>query len=134
MATVAILIGLVAAPAAADKPIPFSLVEDPIVEVNPCTGLENVTYITFEGYEHVHRNNYVRSGSFSGYTSDGYSMDQGREHWVINDSHTNHTLNVTFHNTWSNDEGSKYAVTGIWRWDFDTDENRFDFNIRCIKH
>lgn len=135
LTTVAILIGLVAAPAAADKPIPINFDEPTIFGVNPCTELPHEIQLRFEGYEHFHQNNYVRSGAFSsGSTSDGYVMDHGREHWVISDSHNNHSLNVTFHNTWSNDGGSKFAVTGIWRWDFDTGENRYRFNARCIKH
>ena len=156
LATVAILIGLVAAPAAADKPIPIGF-DEPVLDVNPCTGEEIDLYLTFQGYEHghlvddalwhlfldvlvhednfVHQNNYVRSGAFtSGHTSDGYFLDHGREHWMINDNHKNRKLVVTFHSTWSNEAGSKFAVNGVWRWDFDKDENLFYPNIRCIRH
>ena len=148
LATVAILIGLVAAPAAADKPIPITFTfTEGVLDVNPCTGAEIELYLTFEGYEHghlddpftqddfAHQNNYVRGGAFtSGYTSDGYVLDHGREHWMINDNHKNRTLIVTFHNMWSNGEGSKFAGNGVWHIDFDKDEWRYDLNLRCIRH
>jgi hypothetical protein len=123
----------VAAPAAADKPIPINFEESTIFGVNPCTELPHEVHLTFEGYEHVgHPNNYLYTGAFSsGWTNDGYVMDHGREHWMVND---NHTLIVTFHNMWSNEEGSRFAVNGVWRIDFDKQEETFDVRSRCIRH
>ena len=125
-----LLMGLVAAPAAADHPIPYSheeVVEDAI---NPCTGDSHVVHLTFEGYEHNHERNRVLTGAFtSGWTSDGYVLESGREHWNSN-AQTN-KLVVTFHNTWSNNEGSTFRINGQWLIDWDTFEGRFDARGFC---
>jgi hypothetical protein len=124
-----LVVGLVAAPAAADKPTPISYPEE-VTDTNPCTGEEFTAYLTFEGYEHHHKNNYVRTGTLTGSTTDGYFSDNGREKLVVGQR----TATLTFHSTWSNDEGSKYKVNGVFVTHLDTGDGHWDINARCIRY
>ena len=67
-----LLVGLIAAPAAADKPAEFvDNVSFP--DVNVCTGEEHTVNITFNVRVHEHRNNSVVTVKSNVETSDGWA-------------------------------------------------------------
>jgi hypothetical protein len=72
LATVAILIGLVAAPAAADKPteqiVTINSEEEGFEVWDACTGERMYDTIVWTAATHEHRNNIVEVGKVTGYT------------------------------------------------------------------
>jgi len=112
LATVAILIGLVAAPAAADKPteIPYL---DEFTDFDPCTGEE--MDVTVEGtiFLHEHKNNLVhRLGERTGSTSSGYVLIGGHDNFREN----NNGVYVSFKEVWRNPgNGDKMQTTMRFR-------------------
>ena len=82
-----VLVGLMAAPAAADKPAEFGPFTDgPFQDFDPCTGLEMDVEITFTVFAHEgHNNNFViRFGERTGETSSGYVLVGGHDNFRAN--------------------------------------------------
>jgi hypothetical protein len=102
------IVGLGAAPAAADAPAEFS-VTFTFTDANPCTGEEHDITITANVSEHRgHDGKFVGRASRSGTTSDGYVMDHGRDAVVFNGNNASGSLN----DTWRNDAGSIFKAQG----------------------
>jgi hypothetical protein len=129
LATVMVLVGLMAAPAAADKPTeyPFS---GGGTEIDPCTGLEmDVTVMgTFFDHEE-HNNNFVgRIGERTGFTSSGYVLVGGHDNFRVNKN----GVSGTFKDVWRNpDNGDKIQATGrllVVKGDVVIDR----FDLRCV--
>ena len=112
LATVAILIGLVAAPAAADRPTEFPYLDE-FKDFDPCTGLP--MDVTLEGtrFVHEHKNNLVdRLGERTGSTSSGYVLIGGHDNLRI----TKNGVFVSFKEVWRNpDNGDKMQTTMRFR-------------------
>jgi hypothetical protein len=136
-----LLVGLVAAPAAADPPRWFTDSEVIPDFTNPCTGLEQTLNLTIEGYRHdshdKNQNNFIYKVVVTGFATDeetgvenGWVIERGREHFMWNDIHR---VVATFHHIWRNDEGSKYTVNGVWLFNADTgEEERWDVRSKCL--
>ena len=132
LATIAVLIGVMAAPAAADKPVNFQPPPSVFDALNPCTGLEHKVTIHFDVYEHQgdHPNGgFVGRAVRTGSTSDGYVMERGREIQMANGN----VFVNTFKDLWRNDDGSKFIAQGAFVFDIKNDEVQVDvFSLRCL--
>jgi glycerol kinase len=114
LATVAILIGLVAAPAAADKPTEQTVTinsEDEGFEIwDPCTGEPMHDEIVWTAATHEHINNIVETAKVTGYTYTytgvgdeivaGYIMSPSSDTTVINSG--SDVLMSVYNKRWSN--------------------------------
>ena len=110
LATVMILVGLMAAPAAADKPTESPYLDE-FTDVDPCTGLEMDITVMGTFFDHVgHNNNFVgHIGERSGFTSSGYVLVGGHDNFR---AHRN-GVSGTFKDVWRNpDNGDKMQATG----------------------
>jgi hypothetical protein len=132
LVTVGVLIGLMAAPAAADKPTNFQ--PDPVVfyPINPCTGLVHEVTVNVDVFEHQggHPNGgFVGRAVRTGSTSDGYVMEHGREVQMANGN----VFVNPFKDFWRNDDGSKFIAQGVFIVDIKNDEVQVDrFSLRCL--
>ncbi|MEA2058759.1 MAG: hypothetical protein U9O63_08560 [Actinomycetota bacterium] len=113
LATVTVLIGLVAAPAAADNPSAFGPFTFPIDGVDPCTGSPHQITLEFVVFAHEgHKNNFVERLEMSGSTDSGYVLVGGHNNFVAN----NNVVTSGFKEVWSNPEtGAKYQATGKFK-------------------
>jgi hypothetical protein len=101
LATVAILIGLVAAPAAADKPTEIVW---PLITYegwDPCTGEVMTETIQWIGNVHSHRNNVVETAKVTGFTSTGYVMLSSPDVVMINGN----VLMTVYNKRWIRPDG-----------------------------
>ena len=85
LAAVMVLIGLVAAPAAADKPVQLGPFQEVFVDVDPCTGELMEVTLNFTFFEHSgHNNNFVGLVVTTGSTDSGYVLTGHNELLVQN--------------------------------------------------
>ena len=113
LATVMILVGLMAAPAAADKPTESPYLDE-FTDVDPCTGLEMDVTVMGTFFDHVgHNNNFVgRIGERTGFTSAGYVLVGGHDNFRAKE----HGVSGSFKDVWRNpDSGDKMQATGKFR-------------------
>lgn len=126
--TGACLLGLGAAPAAADAPIESSG-SVTFIDINPCTATEMEVTINLDFAEHHHRNNFVGHVSRTGTTDDGYVMDHGVENFVDNGN----VARGAFSDIWRHPDGSKFVAQGGFVFDIVNGEPRVErFSLRCI--
>jgi hypothetical protein len=116
LATVMVLMGLIAAPAAADEPAEIGpITNGPFSGFNdPCTGDPMLVTITFTVFAHEgHNNNYVeRLGERTGSTDGGYVLIGGHDNFRANKN----GLSAGFKDVWRNpDSGDKMQATGRLR-------------------
>jgi hypothetical protein len=113
LATVAILMGLVAAPAVAEKPVEFSF-DVSWVDVDPCTGDPMDIDVHLEIREHqTHNNNLTGLAKATGTTSSGYVLSGSPEHLMIRDSGA--FVVSVFSDRWKNpDTGAKMHAQGVF--------------------
>jgi len=110
LATVMVLIGLMAAPAAADKPTEAPFLTE-FSDFDPCTGLEMDVTIAGTFFDHLgHNNNFVgHIGERTGFTSSGYVLVGGHDNFRLNKN----GLSGGFKDVWRNpDSGNKMQVAG----------------------
>ncbi len=111
LATVAILIGLVAAPAAADKPTEYRIPTEGFLEwddFDACTGepMHVKVYLTVR--EHAHRNNVVGIAKGFGTTSTGYVLSGSPNPLMITGSWDEQEFVATgFTDIWTKPNGDK---------------------------
>ena len=124
LATVAILIGLVAAPAAADKPVEYTLdlyfdADNPGLPLDdPCTG-ESMGYIDVELVvrEHQgHPNNFGGIAKGYGTTGSGYVLSGSPDHLMIKgDPADPEFVSSGFSDMWTNPEtGDKMHMHSVF--------------------
>jgi hypothetical protein len=115
LATVMVLVGLIAAPAAADKPAEIGpITNGPFTDTDPCTDDPMEVTITFTVFAHEgHNNNYVdRLGERTGSTDSGYVLIGGHDNFREN----NNGVSAGFRDVWRNpDNGDKMQATGRLR-------------------
>jgi len=131
LVTVGVLIGLMAAPAAADKPTNFQPPPAVFDAINPCTGQEHEVTINIDVFEHEGhpKDGFVGRAIRTGQTSDGYVMDHGREVQMDNGN----VFVNTFKDFWRNDDGAKFIAQGVFIFDIRNDEVQVDrFSLRCL--
>ena len=111
--TIVLLIGLMAAPAAADRPATFGPFADGFVGTDPCTGLEHVGTLEFTIYAHEgHSNNFLGRVETTGTTDSGYVMIGGHNVFQENDN----VFVSSFDEIWRNpDSGAMYKTTSVFR-------------------
>jgi hypothetical protein len=122
LATVAILMGLVAAPASADKPTEFTVElqfprDNPDFLVNdPCTGKDMVVDVQLVIREHQgHKNNLVAHIKGYGTTSSGYVLSGSPEHLMVKGDPANPDLVVSgFSDMWTNPNGDKMHMKSVF--------------------
>ncbi len=124
LATVAILIGLVAAPAAADKPAEFEVrylfegESSPLPLNDPCTGLDmGYIDVLLVVREHQgHRNNLIANVKGYGTTGSGYVLSGSPDHLTIKGDPTDPELVVSvFSDMWNNPEtGDKMHMHSVF--------------------
>jgi hypothetical protein len=127
--TVVLLIGLMAAPAAADKPAIIGPFADGFVGTDPCTGLEHVGTLELTFYVHGgHPNNFGGRVELTGTTDSGYVMIGGSNVFQENDN----VFVSSFNEIWRNpDSGAMYEASSVFRItgnDIVVDT----FDLRCI--
>ena len=123
-----LLVAVLAAPAAADKPAAFTDSRT-FTDVNPCTNQEHEITLNLEGTVHEHRNNVVVKQHRSGSTDDGSTMIAGTDTFVLNGNGDK----VTFVDQWRNPAGYKYMVHGVFKFNANKGELVVaNFSIRCI--
>jgi hypothetical protein len=131
LATVMVLMGLIAAPAAADKPFvdgPFTA--GPFTDIDPCTGDPMEVTITFTVFVHEgHNNNFViRFGDRSGSTDTGYVLLGGHDNF----REDNNGVSASFKDVWRNSEnGDKMQATGRLR-EVGSSAVIDSFDLRCV--
>ena len=129
LAFLGLLVGALASPAAADKP----LVEEQVEEFeapNPCTGEIELHTVYFTTADHVeHKNNLViKDKDRHGVTESGFILDNGR--WHI--SENNNGVTIQLRDTW------RHPLTGQkFRAEFDLrirgNSNVIDeFTLECL--
>jgi hypothetical protein len=115
LATVTVLMGLIAAPASADKPlVDGPIINGPFTDTDPCTGNDMEITINFTVFVHVgHNNNFViRFADRSGSTDTGYVLLGGHDNFREN----NNGVSASFKDVWRNpDSGDKMQATGRLR-------------------
>jgi len=129
LVTVVVLIGLMAAPAAADEPTVFGPFTDVFPDTDPCTGFEMLVTINVTLYDHIgHNNNFVGRADKTGTTSSGYVMVGGHDNFQAN----NNVVIGSFKDVWRDpDDGTKIQATGKFRI---AGNSMFidEFNLRCV--
>ena len=123
LATVAILIGLVAAPAAADRPAEFTDhfyldASNSFLPLNdPCTG-ESMEFfdITLEVREHQHKDGVIWSVKGYGVTGSGYVLSGSPDHGVVKGNPEDGGFVVAgFSDMWTNPEtGDKMHMRSVF--------------------
>lgn len=130
-AAAAMLIGLLAAPAAADRPAEFGpFTNGPFPEIDPCTGGDMYVTINFTVFVHEgHKNNFViRFGERSGSTDTGYVLIGGHE----NGRDNKNGESGSFKDVWRNpDTGDKMQASGKFRIVGNSPEID-SFDLRCV--
>jgi hypothetical protein len=125
---VGVMIGLMAAPAAADKPVNFQD-SDSFWDVNPCTGEDMYVTLFADVFIHEHPNNFVVRVVRTGTTSTGDVMDHGIETQVANGN----VEAGRFTDQWRNEDGSKFVVQGVFVFNLNRGEVQVDrFSLRCL--
>lgn len=123
-----LFIGVLAAPAMADKPVGFV---DGVSfdDVNACTGEAHTVNLTFNITVRDNNNNQIVTIKTDAATSDGW-YGGGTQTVVENSRVVNDTLNL-----WArNGEGGAYKVHGLFKLDLDTGEVLMDvLDIDCRK-
>ncbi|MEN8041580.1 MAG: hypothetical protein ABFR95_08775 [Actinomycetota bacterium] len=123
LATIAILVGLVAAPAAADQPVEYSIelefpADNPFFPVtDPCTGDDMIFYITLNIREHQgHGNMLTGIAKAYAYTSTGYELSGDPDHLMIKGDPADPDLVVSgFNDSWRNpDTGAKMHMQSVF--------------------
>jgi len=117
LATVAILIGLVAAPAAADKPTHWRMPDSGTFgwdDVDPCTGEAMRIDVYLEIREHQgHKNNLTGIAKGYGTTSSGYVLSGSPDHLMIRDDGA--FVVSVFNDRWRNPEtGAKMHMHSVF--------------------
>jgi hypothetical protein len=124
LATVAILIGLVAAPASADKPTEYRWdlyfdADNPGLPLNdPCTGLDMGyidVYLIIREHQ-GHKNNLIAITKGYGTTGSGYELSGSPDHVMIKGDLANPDLVVSgFSDMWTNPEnGNKMHMKSVF--------------------
>jgi hypothetical protein len=116
-----------AAPAAADRPTPFSFV-DVFPDVNPCTGDPMTVTIATTAFIHEHGSRVVVHGERTITTSDGF-VGRGTESFVDNGQV------VKFRQTdiMRNASGERFRARGVFVLNLRTDTVRVDrFELACL--
>ncbi len=116
-----------AAPAAADAPTAFTLV-DVFPDVNPCTGTVMTVTITATGSFHEHGSRVVAHAQRTITTSDGF-VGRGSDSFVDNGQI------VMFRQTdiLTNASGDRFRARGVFVLDISTDTVRVDkFELTCL--
>ncbi len=118
LATVAILIGLVAAPAAADKPFDYRIPDVGFLEwddFDACTGEAMHVKVYLEVSEHQHRNNVTGIAKGYGETSTGYVLSGSPNPLMIKGSWEDEELVATaFTDIWTKPNGDKMRQHSVW--------------------
>lgn len=125
-----VLIGLVAAPAAADPPTVIGPITDEFSDIDPCTESPMDVSITFTFFDHVgHNQNFVgRIGERTGETSNGYVLIGGHDNFRANEN----GASGSFKDVWRNpDNGNKIQAAGKFRV---VGNSAFvdSFDLRCV--
>lgn len=97
--------GLGAVPAGADAPVDSDL-SYTFEGVNPCTGGTHEVTIDLQISDHLHDGRLVSRAQRSGTTSDGYVMEHGGDHIVINGQ----VVALSLNDVWRHPDGSAFAV------------------------
>jgi hypothetical protein len=116
-----------AAPAAADRPTPFTF-EDVFPDVNPCTGNIMTVTIAGTGFVHEHGSRVVGRAHRTITTSDGF-VGHGTDSFVDNGKI------VKFRQTdiMTNDSGDRFRARGVFVLHIPTDTVRVDrFELTCL--
>ena len=110
LATIAILIGLVAAPAVADPPTTVASFTNVYPGADPCNGDTQVFTLNGTATAHIgHNNNFVGRSFMTGTTDAGYIMTIHHETYVANKG----GKRSHFKDVWRNPEtGDKMEVSG----------------------
>jgi hypothetical protein len=126
-----VLLGLfalvVAAPAAADRPTEFPIL-DVFQDVNPCTG--NIMTVTFVGtaFVHSHDSRTVAIAHRTITTSDGF-VGHGTDSFVENGQ----VLMSRITDIMTNASGDRFRARGVFVLDLSTDTVRVDkFELTCL--
>jgi hypothetical protein len=126
-----VLLGLfalvVAAPAAADQPTEFPIL-DVFQDVNPCTG--NIMTVTFVGtaFVHSHDSRTVAIAQRTITTSDGF-VGHGTDSFVENGQ----VLMSRITDIMTNASGDRFRARGVFVLDLSTDTVRVDkFELTCL--
>jgi hypothetical protein len=126
-----VLLGLfalvVAAPAAADQPTEFPILEV-FQDVNPCTG--NIMTVTFVGtaFVHSHDSRTVAIAHRTITTSDGF-VGHGTDSFVENGQ----VLMSRITDIMTNASGDRFRARGVFVLDLSTDTVRVDkFELTCL--
>ena len=121
-AVLAVLVGVLAVPAAADPPIEAASANE-LDRVNPCTGEPNVVTLTGTARIHPgHPNNFVARTTWAITTSDGYT-GSGVENMVLTKSIARAHLTLRL----SNGEGSRYHIISTLVFNIDQQELKVFF-------
>ena len=118
---------LVAAPAAADRPTQFPIL-DVFPDVNPCTG--NPMMVTFVGtaYVHDHDGRVVARAQRTITTSDGF-VGHGTDNFVDNGQ----VLMARITDIMTNASGDRFRARGVFVLDLSTETVRVDrFELTCL--
>jgi hypothetical protein len=130
LVTVAILIGLMAAPAAADKPTESFYAIDFTDEWNPCTGARVDITGTAVAYDHFHNNTFISPGKFlSATTSDDYYLVKGHDHAMDTGSHFMFNSFWTFENE---EDGLKFRTNFRFKLTYEGDVVDVRANHKCF--
>lgn len=131
LATAMILIGLIAAPAAADRPTEIGpITNGPFPDIDPCTGDPMMVTINFTVFVHEgHKSNFVvRLGERSGSTDTGYVLIGGHD----NGRENKNGESGSFKDVWRNpDNGDKMQAAGRFR-DVGNSAVIDTFDLRCV--
>lgn len=113
LAVVALLIGVMAAPASADRPTVFGPFTNTFTDVDPCTGLLQAVTVTITFNDHEdHNNNFVGRAETTGTTDAGYVMIGGHDQFVANEN----GVRGSFKDVWRNaDSGDKMQASSKLR-------------------
>ena len=129
LATVMVLVGLMAAPAAADKPTVVGPFTDVFTDADPCNGVLQEITLNITLFEHQsHENNFVGRSVLTGTTDAGYVMTGHHETFVANKT----GVRTNFKDVWRNpDTGDKFQATGSFRV-VGNSPVVDSFNLRCV--
>ena len=128
LAAVAVLVGVMAVPAAADKPVVFETGEFTVTDIDPCTGLLHDLTFNVTIYDHFHKNNIVTKIDKVGTTDSGYVLIGGSHHMVERADF----FMMNYKDVWRNpDTGAKMHAIGKIRFAGNSPEIE-TFELRCI--